>query len=343
MSLVATRRKKTADQKPTQTEINVHIRRVKDAHEKVRQSFFDFVMEVKRARDALGSYATSAEFAEKTGISASMLSRYVSIASCAPLIAVRKELPERVNTLYQLTIIRKSLEKHYDKKFPDDKDKSDTETERHFKKLLLQVNSQSEVADVLAIKRQVRDFLQNNRYGEIASLHGKKNASKSLNATLQDWDTLLEKASTFKTVFMNPPDEVFRWVKSLEHEVEQINEAYRLEELLDISARAFIYCKAECIPEALTMLKVFGLTYQGMFVATMVPDQYELINSQKILIYGDRGRVDKIVGVNKSIPSGDEGALNVAETLGKTPRLYAFAEDSIDGWICSNPPEQQDW
>lgn len=316
--------------------IEYHLANIQKVHNRVRESFFEFVFAIKVARDDVGQDVLGKELADRLAISPSSLSRYLAIADCTPLMRKQKSLPPVLNTLYTLTQLCDQLEKGY----------GETSGIEKFQKVLQRVDKNTEAKDIVPLlqkaKQRIASIAKREREQGLLETSGGQIASGDNGSSLKPWKQLLEGKDRFRTVFMNPDDELLIRIADPRTSLNDVHEKYQIAELRapsqTVTVQGFVYCRDELIPAGRKLLEAAGFNYRDIFVPATGADGFKHLRGEKVLLRGERGADQHMtLKATEEIEPGEAGARSIAVVLGNAPRLYVFASEPIENWICSNP------
>ncbi|OAI45008.1 hypothetical protein AYO43_08600 [Nitrospira sp. SCGC AG-212-E16] len=316
--------------------IEYHIAEIQKAHNRVRESFFEFIWSMKVAKDDLGQDILGKELASVLAISPASLSRYLAIADCAPLMRRQKSLPPVLNTLYTLTQLHDLFRKAYGENGGLGK----------FNRVLQGVDKNTEADDLVSFVQEAKKRIASNAKKErergLLDISGGQIASGDDGSALKPWKELIEGKDRFRTVFMNPDDRVLELINETSTSVNDVHDKYKIADLRTPSqtktVQGFVYCSSEFIPAGRKLLEAAGFNYRDMFVPTTGTEGFEHIRREKVLLRGERGADQHVtLKVTEEIEPGEAGARSIAVVLGSEPRLYVFASEPIENWTCSNP------
>lgn len=310
--------------------IDQHVDRIRNALDRARSAVFDLVDAIKSAHDQLGNDVFQSQLAERLGMNASTLSRWLQIGNSQFLMAQQARLPGTFSSLYDLTRLEKVYVEQY----------GPTEAERRLAKLLEdgKVNPTSEQSEIQALLKSIDDRVKKKKKKErearINSLAERGEIEASTHATLPD---LLSQGAIFRTFVAIPPRELLsQWG---DHGVfeNDIAEQFPLLDLRSPSLTETVLCllivPADQVDAGLKILSAFGFSYRDMFVPNLDGTGLSLIRSEQIVLRGERGVGRKLSQTN--ISSTKLGAiLEFAETIGTGPNLLVFDTAEKAGWTC---------
>jgi hypothetical protein len=119
--------------------------------------------------------------------------------------------------------------------------------------------------------------------------------------------------------------------------VSQIAEEYPIADLRAPSqaetVQGFVYCPSKMMVAALKLLSASGFTFRDIFVPYQPNTGFVSFSSNMIIVRGERGR--PVSFSSRGATREDfQGVLDIADTLGETPRLIVFADTVVEGWTC---------
>ena len=313
-----------------QLTIDQHVERIRNALDRARSAIFDLVDTIKAAHDQLGGDVFQSELAERLGMSASTLSRWLQIGNSQFLIAQQARLPSTFSSLYDLTRLEKIYVEQY----------GPTEAERRLVKLLEdgKVSPTSERSDIQALLKSIDDRLKKKakkeREQRIIDLAGRNELPASDKVSLSD---LLEQGSIFRTFVAVPPRELLsKWGDDgiLEIDIaDQFPVANLRAPSMSEVVTCFISVPANQVDAGLKILGAFGFTYRDMFIPNIKGDGLTLIKSETITLRGERG-IGKTPPLTSMASSGLDDLLSFAEEVGAGPHLLLFDTTERTSWTC---------
>lgn len=310
--------------------IDQHVERIRSALDRARSAIFDLVDTIKTAHDQLGGDVFQSELAERLGMSASTLSRWLQIGNSQFLIAQQARLPSTFSSLYDLTRLEKIYVEQY----------GPTEAERRLVKLLEdgKVSPTSERSDIQVLLKSIDDRLKKKakkeREQRIIDLAGRNELPASDKVSLSD---LLEQGSIFRTFVAVPPRELLsKWGDDgiLEIDIaDQFPVANLRAPSMSEVVTCFISVPANQVEAGLKILGAFGFTYRDMFIPNIKGDGLTLIKSETITLRGERG-IGKTPPLTSMASSGLDDLLSFAEEAGAGPHLLLFDTTERTSWTC---------
>ena len=313
-----------------QLTIDQHVERIRSALDRARSAIFDLVDTIKAAHDQLGCDVFQSELAERLGMSASTLSRWLQIGNSQFLIAQQARLPSTFSSLYDLTRLEKIYVEQY----------GPTEAERRLVKLLEdgKVSPTSERSDIQVLLKSIDDRLKKKakkeREQRIIDLAGRNELPASDKVSLSD---LLEQGSIFRTFVAVPPRELLsKWGDDgiLEIDIaDQFPVANLRAPSMSEVVTCFISVPANQVEAGLKILGAFGFTYRDMFIPNIKGDGLTLIKSETITLRGERG-IGKTPPLTSMASSGLDDLLSFAEEAGAGPHLLLFDTTERTSWTC---------
>jgi len=310
--------------------IDQHVDRIRSALDRARSAVFELVDAIKSAHDELGNDVFQSQLAERLGMSASTLSRWLQIGKSQFLMNQQARLPGTFSSLYDLTRLEKVYVEQY----------GPTEAERRLAKLLEdgKVKPTSEQSEIQALLKSIDDRVKKKKKKErearINSLAKRGEIEISSHATLPD---LLSQGAIFRTFVVVPPKELLsKWGDDgvLENDIaEQFP-------LLDLRAPSvsetvtcFVSVPANQIDAGLKMLSAFGFSYRDLFVPNHDGTGLSLLKSERIILRGERGG-GKNPAETKIASIKLDSILDFAEKVGAVPNLLVFDTTERAGWTC---------
>ena len=310
--------------------IDQHVDRIRSALDRARSAVFELVDAMKSAHDQLGGDVFQSQLAERLGMSASTLSRWLQIGNSQFLMNQQDRLPGTFSSLYELTRLEKVYVEQY----------GPTEAERRLAKLLEdgKVKTTSEQSEIQALLKSIDDRVKKKKKKErearINSLAERGEIEVSTHATLPD---LLNQGAIFRTFVAVPPKELLsKWGDDGVLEID-IAEQFPVADLRAPSMSEVVTCFI-CVPAnqvdaGLKMLGAFGFSYRDMFIPAIDGTGLSLIKSEVIILRGERGG-------GKNIPSSTiasaklDDLLTFAEVAGNGPHLLLFDTTERTMWTC---------
>ena len=310
--------------------IDQHVDRIRLAFDRARSAVFELVDAIKVAHDQLGGEVFQKELAERLGMSASTLSRWLQIGSSQFLIAQQARLPSTFSSLYDLTRLEKVYVEQY----------GPTEAERRLIKLLEEgkVSPTSEQSEIQALLKSIDDRLKKKakkaREQKINSLTGRDEVGTSDKVTQT---ALLEQRAIFRTFVAVPPRELLsKWGDDgiLEIDIaEQFPVANLRAPSMSETVTCFIAVPANQVGAGLKILGAFGFSYRDMFVPNIAGSGLSLIKSETIILRGERGGGKTAPSVEMASAELDD-LLSFAEVAGAGPHLLLFDTTERTVWTC---------
>lgn len=310
--------------------IDQHVDRIRNALDRARSAVFELVDAIKSAHDQLGGDVFQSQLAERLGMSASTLSRWLQIGNSQFLMNQQARLPGTFSSLYDLTRLEKVYVEQY----------GPTEAERRLAKLLEDgkvkpTSEQSEIQDLLkSIDDRVKKKKKKEREARINSLAERGEVQISTHATLPD---LLSQGAIFRTFVVVPPKELLsKWGDDgvLEND---IAEQFPLLDLRSPSVSETVTCllsvPANQIDAGLKMLSAFGFSYRDLFVPNHDGTGLSLLKAEQIVLRGERGG-GKNLTETKIASVKLDSILDFAETVGAAPNILVFDTTGRAGWTC---------
>ena len=319
---------------PKSGNITYHVNRIEDAFRNTREAFFDLVSAIKAAHDELGEDSFQKDLANRISISPASLTKYLKIANCKPLMKRPKSLPPTLTTLYDLTRLQSELVKGY----------GETKGEQKFNEVLKRVNIDTEANEIAPVILKAKERLslisKRNREKNILGLSGATTSAIENKSRVLPWKSVLESKTVYRTIFMTPSEKTLRWMSDKGVFLNDIAERYSIADLRAPSQndtiQGLVYCSANSIDAGLKLLVASGFTFRDIFFPSSGSDGFELVQNQKVLLRGERGKPVSLE-MDSSVEASDDGALILAESLGLEPRLHVFASEARDGWTSTNP------
>lgn len=310
--------------------IDQHVDRIRSALDRARSAVFDLVDAIKTANEQLGGQVFQSELAERLGMSASTLSRWLQIGNSQFLIAQQERLPSTFSSLYDLTRLEKVYVEQY----------GPTEAERRLVKLLEdgKVSPTTEQSEIQALLKSIDDRLKKKakkaREQKINSLTGRDEIGTSDKVTLSE---LLDKGAIFRTFVAVPPRELLgKWGDDgiLEIDIaEQFPVANLRAPSMSETVTCFIAVPANQVAAGLKMMGAFGFSYRDMFVPNIAGAGLSLIKSETIVLRGERGGGKIAPKVEMASVEVDD-LLGFAEVAGSGPHLLLFDTTERTVWTC---------
>lgn len=310
--------------------IDQHVDRIRSALDRARSAVFELVDAIKSAHDELGNDVFQSQLAERLGMSASTLSRWLQIGNSQFLMNQQTRLPGTFSSLYDLTRLEKVYVEQY----------GPTEAERRLAKLLEdgKVKPTSEQSEIQALLKSIDDRVKKKKKKErearINSLAERGEIEISTHATLPD---LLGQGAIFRTFVVVPPKELLsKWGDDgiLESD---IAEQFPLLDLRSPSVSETVTCllsvPANQIDAGLKMLSAFGFSYRDLFVPNHDGAGLSLLKAEKIVLRGERGG-GKNLTETKIASVKLDSILDFAETVGAAPNILVFDTTERAGWTC---------
>lgn len=310
--------------------IDQHVDRIRSALNRARSAVFELVDAIKSAHDELGNDVFQSQLAERLGMSASTLSRWLQIGNSQFLMNQQARLPGTFSSLYDLTRLEKVYVEQY----------GPTEAERRLAKLLEdgKVNPTSEQSEIQALLKSIDDRVKKKKKKErearINSLAERNEIEASTHATLPE---LLSQGAIFRTFVVIPPKELLsRWGDQGIFESD-IAEQFPLMELRSPSLTETVLCllavPANQVDAGLKMLSAFGFSYRDMFVPNHEGTGLSLVKSEQVILRGERGMGRKLSERHMASVKLDS-ILAFAEAEGAGPNLLVFDKTERAGWTC---------
>lgn len=315
----------------TTTSINQHVRQIEFALAHARVALFELIKAIKNARDDLGEDIFLNELADRLSISSSMLTKYLKVADCEPIIKKQKSLPPTLNTLYSLAQTHNALIKS------DGTDKAD----KAFYRILDKVDSSFEANDVLPYLKEAKEKLtktnKQSREKKILSLSASDVSTNAISSNVSTIRKLQSTNQKFRTIFIDPPKSVIDWASKSGVFSSDIDEKYQIADFrapsIKVTVAGFVYCPADQLDGGLKILSAAGFEFRDIIVPSSGRTGFQRLKNEKILIRGERGASDQF-SLKNAIETDLYGALTIAEQNGSEPRLYVFATETYDGWTC---------
>lgn len=313
-----------------QLTIDQHVDRIRSALDRARSAIFDLVETIKTAHDQLGGDVFQSELAERLGMSASTLSRWLQIGNSQFLIAQQARLPSTFSSLYDLTRLEKVYVEQY----------GPTEAQRRLVKLLEdgKVSPTSERTDIQALLKSIDDRLKKKakkeREQRIINLAGRGEIPASDKVSLMD---LLDQGAVFRTFVVVPPrDLLSKWgddgILAMD-----IADQFPAANLRPPSMSEVVTClisvPANHVQAGLKILEAFGFTYRDMFIPNGGGEGLTLIKSEAIILRGERG-IGKAAAMTTIASAQLDDLLSFAEVAGAGPHLLLFETTERTVWTC---------
>ncbi len=313
-----------------------HVARIEAAFKRASEAYFELVLAIKDARDDLGEVTFQKQLAHQLSISEPTLSKILRIADDPLLLKRHDSLPPTVNTLYTLAQTHAALVQAHGAKQGDEE----------FKELLDSVNKKTEAAEAAEYLKKARkeaaSASKKQREEKVLAVSGSSAPEGKGTQELTSLSALLQAKEVYRTIFINPPDDVLKWAADNGVFTEDIANRYPIADLRAPSrtetVQGFVYCAARHIDAGLKLLAAAGFQFRDVFSPSSGVKGFNLLRSEKVLLRGERG-VPSHPTLNAQVEASDQGAVAIAQELGDSSRLYVFAPQMIDGWTCSVPDE----
>lgn len=318
-----------------QLTIDQHVERIRSALDRARSAIFDLVDTIKTAHDQLGGDVFQSELAERLGMSASTLSRWLQIGNSEFLIAQQARLPSTFSSLYDLTRLEKIYVEQY----------GPTEAERRLVKLLEdgKVSPTSERSDIQALLKSIDDRLKKKakkeREEKLLGLEDGLMETETKSTSIVD---LISENKKFRSFVVNLPNElIHRWGDEGTSELD-IMEEFPLHDLRPPSISEVVTCllivPMNKIDVGIKVLSSFGFTYRDTYVPHQTsPDLYrsnlQRLTNEKVVLRGERG-------FSGNPASNQISSSNVKDVVGwvgdhlTSPYCLVFDKTDVDGWVC---------
>jgi len=312
-----------------------HVARIEAALNRVREALFDVVVALKQARDELGEETFQKELAHQLSISQATVTKYLKIADDPLLLKRQDSLPPTMNTLYELALTHAELVKAHGAE----------QGEAEFKELLDSVNKKTEAAEIAdylkKVRKEVAAAVKKQREEQLLAV-SKSSAEEKATQELTSLSALVQAKSVYRTIFINPPDDVLKWAGADGVFIEDIAKRLPIADLRAPSqgetVQGFVYCAARHIDAGLKLLSAAGFHFRDVFSPSSGVKGFDLLKDEKVLLRGERGAPTHPT-LNAQVEASDPGAISIAQELGGLPRLYVFASQALDAWTCATPEQ----
>lgn len=316
--------------------VGFHAEQIGAALIRAQEARFEVIARINAAYSELGEDVFQKELAVRLGMSAPQLTRYVKIGQCNPLLDRSDKVPETLTTLYELTRLQTEMVKAYGEK----------PGSRRFEEFLdKHVNPTTEakkISDAIAKVKAVSSKAKRaQREEDLLTLNDNSLPKRSL-ATVKplSFSQLLEKKSVFKTIFIDIGDEALRWSARQGVFAMDVAEKYPIADLRSPSVAetvmGFVLCRADLIDGGIKLLEASGFEYRDLFSPSSGSSGYELLREHEVVLRGERG-TKKSFRQDFNTDASTDGALSIAEALGKEPRLLISKDVTREGWTCLDP------
>ena len=316
--------------------VGFHAEQIGAALIRAQEARFEVIARINAAYSELGEDVFQKELAVRLGMSAPQLTRYVKIGQCNPLLDRSDKVTETLTTLYELTRLQTEMVKAYGEK----------PGSRRFEEFLdKHVNPTTEakkISDAIAKVKAVSSKAKRaQREEDLLTLNDNSLPKRSL-ATVKplSFSQLLEKKSVFKTIFIDIGDEALRWSARQGVFAMDVAEKYPIADLRSPSVAetvmGFVLCRADLIDGGIKLLEASGFEYRDLFSPSSGSSGYELLREHEVVLRGERG-TKKSFRQDFNTDASTDGALSIAEALGKEPRLLISKDVTREGWTCLDP------
>ena len=283
-----------------------HISRIRSALENARTAIFDVAIVINDAFRQLGQDRFATEVAIELGMTKGTLSKWLSIASSKQVIKHRNSLPSTFATLYELTILERTLERIDPETVDDEFFNFITEGRFH---------PATELEEVRVIRQKLKEKTTRKRVTNIGSLPSQSSGHSTI-------DSLIKQNRKFSTFLVWPSKTILSKWNREDCLPSEIRNDFPLSEVRDTSLKTtlqlLIVIPANQLNAALKMCSAFGFAYRNIFVP---PYKTTNLNNELIVVRGERGK-------RKTIPDiqlyevKHLSVIQLANDIGNAPHLF---------------------
>jgi hypothetical protein len=309
-----------------------HVERIESALTNLKSALFEVVAVIHEAKEQLGDDVFFKDVAERLSISPSMVTKIMKISDCPQLVERRDQIPASWTTLYEMTLLRKSIQEF----------EGTAKGDRTFTALIDtgKIDQKTERNDIFELtkpwKDKFRAKLQKKRERDILALTGKQitNTTSTENVKLAD---LIARKETFRTFLITPPPSILqKWQDDAVFEMNieaEMNIAVLRNPSQASTIQAFVVVPLKFLPSGLKILAASGFSYREALIPHQPKTGFARINDDVIILRGERGAAKKIT-IPKHSETGLRVVIDIAEQIGSKPRLHVFATEQSKDWVC---------
>ena len=303
-----------------------HIQRIRNALETARQAVFDVAIVINDAVKELGEDRFQNEVASELGMTKGTLSKWLSIASSERVLEYRQGLPSTFSTLYELTLVEKTL-------FRISPDTADID----FVQLIeTEIHPATEMEQVRVLHSKVKQRITRNRANKIGQFPSQDSGNQTI-------DSLRQTQKKFATFVVWPSKTCLSAWDKEDCLVSKITQDFPLAEVRETSLRTtlqmLIVLPARYLRAGIKMCSAFGFGYTNLFVPRCESSN---LDTELIVIRCERGRTRYRSDIELSLVN-HRSVIELANTIGNSPYLMVGGEKSINSSRKSAIPPDWEW
>lgn len=314
---------------PNELTLEEHVLRIRNAMGKARDAIFDVATTIKDCQIQLGTDVLQRDVAERLGMSASTLNKWIAIANSDFILANRDQVPPTFTGLYYLTRLEKKYEKFYS-----------NNAQTNLTKLISngRLLTTSQHTDVQAFITEIQRKIDAREKRELEKknldLTGSAIASTPTSTSLAD---LVSQRITFRTIIVTLSSEKLSEWSDGGFLKADIQSDFPLHELRAPSITETVTCLLPVpmnrIDVGLKALSAFGFSYRDTFAPAMAVTGLHLLNKQVVVLRGERGKPAAVQALSLN-GTTTEHLVEYAEANLAAPYLSVFSDVKRDHWTC---------